>query len=85
MLMSWNTREQCWTLTFMDHDENVLVAGIKIVLDAELLRDFPDRNLPAGALVAISDDESKIRIGRHDLGVDVSLIYASEEEVDAII
>ena len=49
----WNTRGNFWAVDFYDRDLNLLVAGIKIVNDYELLFNHPDRGLPPGQLLVI--------------------------------
>ena len=83
-LFTYNPRGLHWTMTIKDTNDVVLVAGIKIVLQFELIRRYPDRGLPPGAIVAIPMDDSVTRITRDNLGTDVKLIYITESEYGTI-
>lgn len=84
LTFDWNSRGQFWTMIIADRDDNVLFAGIKLVLDYEMIQDFPDRGLPTGGLLAIDPAGIKRIIERDDLGKELFLIYASEEEVATV-
>lgn len=81
---SWNVRGNFWSMTIMDRDLNVLVAGVKIVLSYELIADWVGRSLPPGELYAIDTTSELLAIGRDDMGDLVTLGYVPEAEVDAI-
>lgn len=83
--LTWNTRGEYWTLIFRDRENNTLIAGIKLVLDYELIHNYPDRGLPRGHLYVIDTAGSFDRIGRYDFENvrKLSLLYVTEEEVES--
>lgn len=84
LTFNWNNRGQFWTVDFRDTDDVLLAAGIKLVIDSELIQDYPDRGLPVGGLSVIDPAGLRERIGRDDLGTETFIVYASEAEVAAI-
>lgn len=47
---TWNSRGEFWVMSIQDLAQNEIVSGIKLILDLELLRKFPDRSLPPGKM-----------------------------------
>ena len=84
---NWNTRGEYWTVSFTDREENVLAAGIKLVLEYELIADYPDRGLPPGHLYVIDTTNSKEPIGRNDFHNEraLTLVYIPEDEVETTV
>lgn len=60
LLIYWNSRGEHYTLSVYDINENLLVAGIRLVLNIELFGNYPDRGLPQGNLF-VSNLTSEIR------------------------
>lgn len=83
--MLWNDSGGFWTLSVRQSDGTSLVEGIKVVPNYPLLRQYHKPDVPPGELLAIVTDDTKITIGRDDFsGGSVSLVYVTEDEVDAI-
>lgn len=89
----YNTRADSWHLTVADLDDVVLIAGIKLVENWELLTDFPDRGLPVGVLMVIKTvpEPEEPRPDRDNIGQDpdgnefpFQLLYLTEAEVAEI-
>ena len=81
---SWNTRGEYWSLTISDSQGAVLLDGLKIVLNFELVNEYADDRLPAGALLAVDTTGTLARIGRNDLGSRVKLFYVTPEELEEL-
>lgn len=81
---NYNSRGDYWTMTISDTEDNILIAGVKVVLDYELITSWPGRNLPEGYLLPIDSTESAVRIDRNNLGDTVDNIYLEEDEVEPI-
>lgn len=84
LLFEYNIRSDTWTLSVKNLEGTVLIAGIRVVLNFELLRSHPDRNLPPGALIPVDTTEDEERVNRDNLGVITQVVYLTEDEVDAI-
>jgi hypothetical protein len=68
---SWNEREERWYLAMADEEENVLVAGIKLVSNWPLLRYYHfDPRVPPGELVVHDLTSSNAPPGFDELGID---------------
>lgn len=78
----WNTVGQYWTLQISALNGTVILAGIKIVLNYELIHDFAWMGGPPGALYAIDSTEELTTISRDDLPSGaVYLVYVPEDEL----
>lgn len=84
--LSWNTRGEYWSLIFRTREEEDILA-IKLVLNYELISDYPDYGLPKGQLYVVDTTESNEPIGRNDFTNDrnLLLVYVPEEEVEAAV
>lgn len=80
---AWNFRGTYWSLSILDRDFNELVSGVKVVLDYELIRQFPSRGLPPGELWAVDPAGILQDISQADLGAVVEMVYITEAEVAA--
>jgi hypothetical protein len=81
---SWNSRGRFWTLTILDKAESILIAGIKVVLNYELLRVYRGKGLPRGGLVAVDEKGISHRIEWGNLGDTITLVYMTEDELAAL-
>lgn len=88
----FNEREGLWYLSMADVDGTLIVAGIKIVVEWDLLRRLVGPARPPGILIARDttspavDFEAGEKIGAldpglEDLGGRVTLVYISADEV----
>jgi len=84
MRVKWNYRGQYYTLDFLTKEGVELVTGMKLTLNASLLRRHPGRGLPPGEIVVVdaSGDNSVITID--NLENRVQLVYMTEAEYAAI-
>jgi len=82
---NWNDNGEFWSMIISDSNDNVLVAGIKIVIDYELIANFPGRSLPPGEMVAVDPSGTVQRISQDDFtDENVFLVYVTEDEVEQI-
>ena len=78
---NWNDRGEFWTMTISDSDDNILVAGIKIVLGQKLISNFPGRSLPPGAMAVVDTSGNVTRPSQIDFyNDDLQLVYVTEDE-----
>lgn len=78
----WSTRESSWYLNIYDQDENSLAVGIKLLLNVDLLRRFPDPRLPPGKLICVDQGSTALDIAAStDLGSSVLLMYVTSDDV----
>jgi hypothetical protein len=79
----FNQREGRWYFDVALTDGTVLVRGIKVVCNTDLLKRFGDTRLPPGKLVAFANTSSREAPGQLELGEDkrVTLLYFDAAEV----
>ncbi len=80
----WNDREGSWYFNLYDTNANLLLAGIKVVLNTFLLARFVSTSLPNGDLTACDTTGQDVMPGLQDLGDRVLLSYFSNAELQAI-
>lgn len=83
-----NVRGDYWVLQISDIDLNVLISGVRIVLDYELLSQYPGRGLPPGALIAIDTTGEELDANKDNFGpvdTNVSLIYIPVSEAEEVV
>jgi hypothetical protein len=79
-----NERDESWSISIYDQDEEPLVCGKRVAIGIPLLRGEVDSRLPQGILMAVDVTEQHGEAGVADLGGRVKLTYtevASFEEV----
>ncbi len=72
----WNTRNETWHLTIKSDDTTVLVAGIPLLVNSNLLERFELASLPPGVLSLLEISGSNLDAEKSDLGVRCILIYS---------
>lgn len=82
----WNTRDiGFWFMDIFSRDEELLICGVKLVLNFEIISKFPDRGLPLGQLYVVSNDSTVENLGRYDfVNGRASLVYITEAEIGTI-
>lgn len=85
--INWNTRGEFWAIRFQDRERNILAAGIKLVLEYELIANYPDRGLPPGHLYVVDTTGDRSPVGRYDFQNDreLNLLYVPEDEVEETV
>lgn len=82
LIRKWNSRGGFWTMSWLDRNRNVLILGLKIVINYELIKWYPDRGLPPGLLIAVDDNASTERIQQDDFtNGRLKLMYYEESEI----
>jgi hypothetical protein len=81
--LHWNTRDEAWYLTILDSDDEVLLAGLKLVVSFPLISRFRSFDLPPGELEAVDTNTTTAEVdpGLDDLGQRVLLIYTPPEDL----
>lgn len=77
----WNERESKWYMRIYFGDE-ILVSGVKIIINFPLLRNYVDERLPPGIIYAIDTYGNGEDPGLNDFGTRVILLYATQDEFD---
>jgi hypothetical protein len=79
----WNTRGNFWSMTISDKNENILIAGVKLIKNFDLLTRYSKQDiLPKGIFILLATNDSSIEVTYNDVASNVvSLIYLSETEV----
>lgn len=77
----WNVRDEHWTMTIRDKNNQVIVAGIKIVANYELISMYRYLDVPPGYMMAADMSGQGLDPGFDDFGTRVLLMYISESEI----
>lgn len=81
---TWNHRCEFWSLDVLDSADNILIAGVKIVLDFDILRRYSKTELPHGVLLAIREGLGLDNLKFDELGNNANIIYITEAEYESI-
>ncbi len=84
MVFKWNTRGEYYTVDIQTAEGVLIVAGLKLALNAALLRKHPGRGLPPGELLVIDASGAYDRVAFADVEERISLIYVTEDEYAAL-
>lgn len=76
----WNSRFEYWSMTISDFEDNIIVSGIKLVLNYDLLNPYRHLDVPAGQLYVLDPSDTLLRINREDIDKNVSLFYVEETD-----
>ena len=82
--IKWNNRGQYYTMDFLTKEGAALVSGMKLALNAALLRVHPGRGLPPGEIVVIDSGGDNTVVGQDDIEGRVEVIYMTEAEYAAL-
>jgi len=77
----WNDRFKYWSMSIFDFEDNIILHGIKLVVNYELLNPFRHLEIPRGALYIIDTTDNINKIGRNDMDVNCRLLYLTEAEI----
>ena len=79
---TFNSRGDFWVLNIYSVDETLLIAGIKLVINYELISQFTDRGLPKGQLYVVRENQSMDRVSQLEFEQNKTfLVYFTEEEL----
>jgi hypothetical protein len=82
--LDWNERDESWSLSIYDQDEEPLVTGKRVSIGADLMRGEVDNRLPQGILMAVDVTQQHGEAGVSDLGARVKLTYTEVATIEAI-
>jgi len=87
LVFTFSTRRLAWDMTIGQQDGTVLVAGIKLLPNIDLLNRHKNVLLPKGRLYAVDVEEGSdaTRPDKNQLGTKLRILYFTEAEMDAII
>ena len=87
LTFTFNTRCLAWDMTIAEQDGTVLVSGIKLLPQLDLLNRHKDVRLPPGRLLAVDQQEADVAIRplKSELGSKLVLVYFTEADINAII
>jgi hypothetical protein len=80
----WNTRGEYYSLDIATAEGVLLIAGLKLALNAALIRKHPGRGLPPGELLVIDPSGAYDAIAFEDVETRISLVYVTESEYAAV-
>ena len=83
LLITWNDRAGYWVLDIKDSEGDVILAGIRMVINYPLLRGYVYENLPQGEMYVVGNDpegrqEPRLDAWRED-GQNLRLIFVEDE------
>ena len=82
--IKWNTRAAHYTLDIARRDGTILVSGLGLLLNSELLRNHAGLGLPEGALTLIDASNVFDDVAFDDLAERTALVWLTEAEYAAI-
>lgn len=82
-IFNWNSRGEFWEMSIQDRENNFFIAGVKLVVNFEIISDYPDKGLPPGQLWVIDESGSNTPIQYEDFYGDrpLKLVYLTESEI----
>lgn len=80
----WNDRFEYWSMSIFDFEDNIIIHGIKLVINYELFNPFRYLDIPRGALYVIDTTDSIDKIGRDDMDTNCRLLYLTEADLATI-
>lgn len=83
--LRWNGRDEAWYLDVLTEDEDVIRAGVKIVLGSLLGRRSVDVRFPPGVLIATDHSGAGVDASLDDLGVRVAVYFYTLAEMDEML
>jgi len=82
--VKWNHRGQYYTLDILTKENTLIIGGLKLALNATLLRRHPGLGLPPGDLIVVDSKDDNSVIEQDDLEERISLVYLTEAELAAL-
>ncbi len=75
LVMRFNKRADRWIMDIMTGGEEMIVAGVPLLLGTSLLARYADDRLPQGDLFVANMESDYEECGRDQLGANVLLLY----------
>lgn len=76
---TWQERSDRWFVTIMTAEEEVLLAGLPLHVNLELIERFEVEGLPSGRLMLYDGSGGNTECGRYDLGDRCVLLYEATQ------
>jgi hypothetical protein len=77
----FNARSDRWYVSISNSSNEILIQGVKIVIEGDLTSRFQNDELPPGMLMALDNSSRGQDPDRFNFGNDVSLFYIDEESL----
>lgn len=74
-VFKYNTEFDFYTIDILNVDGDLLIAGLKLVLDVDLITPYSNELLPKGKLYCVAKNKNAERIGKNNILTDIALIY----------
>ena len=71
----WNERASLWVMDITTNNEEIIISGIPLVCNVDLLGRFRDTRLPQGMLFCYDNTQTGLDPDDTNFGTDVSLLY----------
>ena len=71
----YSERSERWYMDILDVDENIILAGIKMLINLPLIYRFVGENLPKGDFICIDESGNNNQPDRSNWAGDVILLY----------
>lgn len=75
----YNARADRWFMNISDENENVLIAGVPLITNYNLLAPYKNAKLPPGRFYMYDETGAERTAGREDFGTTIKLFYVESE------
>ena len=75
----YNTRLNRWFMNILDTEENVLLSGVKVLINFDLTYKYRYKDIPPGSFFCIDETGANQNPEREDLGNTHKLLYVEAE------
>lgn len=79
----WNERFKYWSMNIYNRQQELIIAGVKLVVDYKLIGRFNLSEL-SGDFVFVRTSGDKLEADVNSIGYDFQLVYLSEVEANVI-
>lgn len=77
----WNRRSQSYALNLKDVQDNIIIGGLKVVKDYDLISQYELDALPNGGLITVDTERDDRRIEKYEVGARIKVVFVAEEEI----
>jgi hypothetical protein len=81
MTFHWNERASLWVMDIATNDEEMIISGIPLLCNVDLLGRFQDERLPQGMMFCYDQTETGQDPDATNVNIDVFLLYAGADEL----
>lgn len=83
--VKWNDVHEFYVIDILDSAEAPIIYGIKLTLNAELIRRYNGKGVPPGAMMVIDSSGRLKRIAFDSFDTTAKLVYIPANEVEEIL